>query len=86
MNKRVNQNKLLKEIENMAYDLLIIRNLEYFSSLKEVRTNLKVNGYIPFLFTGDKKLLKLIDLIKIKALIITKSHTVKKITPIYFNK
>jgi len=80
----ISESKLIKNIENLAYDLLLIRNLEYFSSLKKVRQNIQVDAYIPFLFSGDKELLKLLDSVKIKALIITEYENIKKITPVYF--
>ncbi len=84
-NLNVNEYDLMKNIENLAYDLLLIRNIEYYSSLKQVRPNMEVDAFIPFVFSGDGLLIKLLNEVKIKALIFTSDKNLKKITPVYLD-
>jgi hypothetical protein len=84
-NLNINEFDLIKNIENLAYDLLLIRNMEYYFSLKQVRPNMNVDFFVPFIFSGDEYLLKLLNEVKIKALIITYNEKIKKITPVYFD-
>jgi len=84
-NLNVNEFDLIKNIENLAYDLLLVRNTEYYSSLRQVRPNTIVDGFVPLIFSGDENLLKLLKVVKIKALIISENNNIKKITPVYID-
>jgi len=84
-NLNVNECDLIKNIENLAYDLLLVRNIEYLHSLKQVRSDDIVDAFVPFIFSGDKNLLNLLKEVKIKALIISEDNNIKKITPVYID-
>ncbi|MEC3615826.1 hypothetical protein [Bacillus stercoris] len=64
INKGGNQEKLLKKIENTAWDFMAPRMMEYFSTL----TN-EGRYFIPFFLSHDKNLRELLTLFKVKGIV-----------------
>lgn len=63
--KSLNQKELLEKVENIAWDFIVPRVMEF-----HVNTNKKYSYFIPFCLSHDKKLKELIKLFYIKGMLL----------------
>ncbi len=69
INKGGNQEGLLERIENIAWDFLVPRVMEF-----QININKEKSFYIPLFLSHDKKLKELIRLFKIKGVLLNKEN------------
>ncbi|MFZ7755622.1 hypothetical protein ACO1DG_05445 [Bacillus thuringiensis] len=67
INKGSNQKRLLEKIENIAWDFLVPRVMEF-----QINVNKEKTFFVPFFLSHDKKLKDLIRMFKIKGILLHK--------------